>query len=410
MGEYYPHGHQLMFHAAADKIFIRAAICGTGSGKTLSGCAEALRRAVMYPGSVGYIFEPSYRMVTRVLISNTLETRLLLGRPLDSNPIITAYHRGDLFLEFTNGSRIYFQGLEDPERAEGPNIDWAMIDEGRLVRKLDDALHVIRRRLRGSDPSRAWKPALWLTTTPDAPGSTLHQFLEDPRTRHPDSMIFRWGVKDNIFLSDGYIKDMMRAHSGGYAERFIYGRFAAVASGSFEFDYTKHVLDYIDRTRLTKIVYGVDFGWTNPSAILAVGFDGDGRAYALDELYQNRLSDEQLIAEAQNMVSEYGDGEFICDSSEPQTIDKMNKAGLRASGNRSKRDDGIREVGSRFKLSEDKRYRLYIHSRCVNFISELQTYDADKKENDHLTDCSRYAILGGWRSPIQASSGKRKNW
>ena len=125
-----------------------------------------------------------------------------------------------------------------------------------------------------------------------------------------------------------------------------------------------------------------------------VGLDGDDRAYVLDEFYQNRVSDDILVQEARILMEKYGKGRFICDRSEPKTIEKLNRGtdeteGVRADPDKSKRDDGIREVGGRFKVLGDGKARLYIHERCTNLIAELQVYDAEKKVYDHAVDALR---------------------
>lgn len=78
----------------------------------------------------------------------------------------------------------------------------------------------------------------------------------------------------------------------------------------------------------------------------------------------------------------------------------MRRVDLWATGAKSKREDGIRDIGSRLQLSGD-RYRLYIHRRCVNLTSELQSYDPSKKERDHAVDALRYAL-----SEVGRSSGE----
>jgi phage terminase large subunit len=296
-------------------------------------------------------------------------------------------------------------GLDEPENAEGPNVDYIWCDEYRLVGgsgpsakgKQETAWRVINRRLRGSIPNR-YPVGLWFTTTPDAPGSVTHGKFEDPKTRIKNSVVYRWSIYDNPYLRESYLREIEASHSGGLADRFIYGRFATVASGSFAFDYTVHVKgDEWFRREFKRVVYGVDFGWSNPSAIVAVGLDGDGRAYVLDEFYQNRVSDEALLEEAIELNSTYGKGYFRCDRSEPKTIQVLKK-GVRAVADESKRDDGIREIGGRFKVQGDGKPRIYIHERCTNLIAELQVYDAERKEYDHAVDALRYALTTRKRS------------
>jgi len=132
---YRGHAKQCEFHDDAYRVFFRLVSCGTGAGKTLCGLAEDVRWCIELPGVVGYVFEPTFRMVERILIP-TLESDLLLGRPLEANGLIRSFNRGTMKLEFANGSVLWFASLEDPERAEDLNIDFAHVDEARLVRNL----------------------------------------------------------------------------------------------------------------------------------------------------------------------------------------------------------------------------------------------------------------------------------
>lgn len=404
---YVPQPQQLEFHAGAGIWFLRGLSCGTGAGKTLCGLAEDIRWALKYPGSVGYIFEPSYPMVRRILLP-TLESPLLLGSPVEANPNVKEYNKAEARLDWRNGSRWYFVSLEDPERAEGPNVDYAHIDEARLVRHFDLAWLTIIRRLRGSGRCQTpLTPAVWITTTPDSPGSDLYNVLENPETRGRNVKLLRWSIYDNAKLPKSFIDEIVRTHTGGLADRFIYGRFAAVAGGSLPFDSSLHVRT-ADRGHLQFVRYGVDFGWTNPTAILAVGFDGDARAWVLEEVYERHMTAEDIVRRLLEMSAraKYGPGQIMCDASEPETIAKMRLANLDARPYTFKRDDGLREMGGRFAKAGDGRPRLFVSPACVNLISELLEYRDDVKERDHAVDALRYALpLAEPTGPVQVRRG-----
>jgi phage terminase large subunit len=357
--------------------------------------------AIHYPGSVGYVFAPNYPMVKRNLIP-MFSSKWFLGTPIESCPLVADWNRSDMKItlrETYGNSEIWFVSLDYPERAEGPNLDWAYVDEARLLYDdFETAWKVILRRLRGSGRCLIDCPTgAWVTTTPDAPGSVLFKTFEGtPEEKAYNSRVFRWAIYDNPYLSKEFIADIERTHTGGLADRFIWGRFADVAAGSFAFDSTIHRIDttLFNKDVIKTVSYGVDFGWTNPTAAVAVGFDGDGRAYVLDEVYQRQMRTEDLIASLKEMIGTHGNGMVMCDSSEPKTIAQLARVGIQARGNESKREDGIRELGGRFRVAGDERPRIYISRSCVNLISELQTYSAEKKENDHAVDALRYAIMG----------------
>jgi len=406
---YYPNaGKQREFHSDRYKVPYRAIFAGVGSGKTIAGVFEDVSWCLENDGIVGYIFEPTYKMVRRTLIP-TLEHPKILGAPLDANPVVADFKHGDNCILFENGSILWFGSLEEPNMAEGPNIDFIHVDEAQYVRYFDKAWEVILRRLRGTGRFPPSRQAAWVTTTPPAllPGDRLYEFFEDPETRNPLSKVYRWGLWDNPHTSDRYKQEIVASHHGSLAKRFIEGKFAPAGTGSFDFDFKIHELQALPQKKdLHDIVYGLDFGWTNPSALVAVGFDGDDRAFILDEFYQNRVQLETIIEEAKLMQERWGVGPIYCDRSEPQSIDAIRRSGLLARPDKSKREDGVHDLGGRFHVQPDKRPRIYVAKECVNWIHEVMVYDADVKENDHAMDATRYAIMG--HNPSSLTVGRAK--
>ncbi len=71
---------------------------------------------------------------------------------------------------------------------------------------------------------------------------------------------------------------------------------------------------------------------------------------------------------------------------------KLCRAGLDAKPYTFKREDGLRELGSRLTLGSDGKPRQFVIKRYVNLISELLEYREDVKENDHATDALKYSL------------------
>ncbi len=362
----------------------RAAIGGTSSGKTYLGGFELIRLCSNFLGIESVAFSPTFGMIKRNVIPVLKE---LLGGNLNKHPLVHKFNKSDMVLDWESGSTTWFNSLEYPERSEGQSLDLVWVDEPRLVRHLELALMVIQRRLRGSPTGRAmgFSPKGYLTTTPDYPGSELHDFCENPEKRHPHLKLFRMPLQDNAEnLPENFIENIIRTHQGGLADRFIEGFFANVEAGSFQYDYAIHTQGFKEPDRRTTSVrYGMDFGWTNPSAILVIKIDGDGRAYVVEEVYGRRLSMDQLSAYLHRLYEAHGEGPVICDRSRPDSIQSLVDQGIDAVPDKSKRDDGIADLGGRFKDAGDGRPRIYISPECVNLIDELQTYDEDLKVRDH---------------------------
>lgn len=392
-------GKQDDFHKDRYEVFARLISAGTGSGKTRAGAQEAWLWTHECPGSVGLLLAPTFGMIKRNLVP-TIEK--VIGDKLTRHPYVENYNRSEGKITWQNGSVWWLLSLNEPERVEGINADWEWADEFRLVggsgpsskKKQVVAWDTLIRRLRGSKPGR-YPTGVWVTTTPDEPGSLLHTKFENPHLRIPSSKVYRWTIFDNPFLPRHYIEEVKRSHveGTGLYNRFVLGLFASVAAGTFNFDSTIHCYQkHIPRDYFHEIVYGVDWGWSNPACILAIGLDGDNRAWILEEFYKSRAPLEEIAKIALEMQKRWGEGRFYCDRSEPRSIEYLCQEGLEASADKTKRDDGIRELGSRFPVQEDNRARIMIHEDCVNLIAELQVYDENVKQYDHAVDALRYGL------------------
>ena len=143
---------------------------------------------------------------------------------------------------------------------------------------------------------------------------------------------------------------------------------------------------------------GVDFGYTNPCAVLTVLYK-DGNYYVSQELYKTGLTDIEVAeyVAAGNFNRVYPDPE------NPAGIEEMRRKRINVREVMKGKDSiehGINKVRELFKAE-----RLFIHKSCINLITELETYsygDAVSYKNqsekpidqfNHAIDALRYVIM-----------------
>ena len=144
--------------------------------------------------------------------------------------------------------------------------------------------------------------------------------------------------------------------------------------------------------------FGLDFGYTNdPSALFAGLISKERREiYVTDELYKKALTNNKLAEEIKNMG--YGKERITADSAEPKSIDELYDLGLKGISGARKGKDSINN-GIQFIQG----YKIIIHPRCVNFLTEISNYTWAKDKFDkpinkpidmfnHLMDAMRYAL------------------
>ena len=160
-----------------------------------------------------------------------------------------------------------------------------------------------------------------------------------------------------------------------------------------EFSREKHLYEVLSAGAGDKIA-GIDFGYVNPAAIMEIYWNGE-KLWVDDEWYKTSRTDAQIAeyVASCHYQSVYPDPENAAGIEELRRHDVNIREVKKGKGSIVEGINMIREL----LLNK----RLFINKRCVNLISELESYayDEDKKsevpikENDHAIDALRYVVL-----------------
>jgi len=131
-----------------------------------------------------------------------------------------------------------------------------------------------------------------------------------------------------------------------------------------------------------------DLGLADPRGLAA-----SIQPVVLDEVYESRLTDDDLAREVTALQERYGEGIVYCDPAEPGSIETFRREGLDAI-------DADNDVTPGIKTVTQHDHDLRVHARCQNVINEFGMYqyrdggDSDRvrKQNDHAMDALRYAL------------------
>jgi phage terminase large subunit len=201
--------------------------------------------------------------------------------------------------------------------------------------------------------------------------------------------------KDNPFIPKDVVDEIERLKDADENYWLIYG---LGQKGNMNDTIYTHQ-QYCNELPEGETVYGLDFGYNNPSAMVKVVFK-DGAVYAKEMLYENKLTTNDLVERIKAMnISPYD--EIFCDAAEPKTIEELCRCGLNAKSADKDVREGIRKV---------KSMPLFITNDSENLIKELKNYkwktdknnkklDEPVKFNDHLVDALRYSVFTKLKAP-----------
>lgn len=301
------------------------------------------------------------------------------------------------------GQKILFRGLDEPLKLTSITVDvghlcWAWIEEAYEITKESD-FDTLDESIRGQVTGDLFKQ-ITLTFNPWNEGHWIKKKFFDIES-NDDILAKTTNYLCNEFLdiSDLRLFERMKKENPkrykvaglgewGISEGLIYENWEEI-----EFD-IQEILKIPD----IESAFGLDFGYTNdPSALFAGLISKERREiYVTDELYKKALTNNKLAEEIKNMG--YGKERITADSAEPKSIDELYDLGLKGISGARKGKDSINN-GIQFIQG----YKIIIHPRCVNFLTEISNYTWAKDKFDkpinkpidmfnHLMDAMRYAL------------------
>lgn len=340
--------------------------------------------------------------VTQFLIARRLlrykNKRLLVTRKYNPSLKQTAYSlmlewlqkfkvkyeekKSEQLINLPNGSEILFRGMDDAEKIKSSEFNYIWMEEATEF-TMQDFLQ-LRLRLRRANAGQ--RNQMFLTFNPVSSWVTDY-FLKQEQE---DVGILQTTYKDNIrFLDDDYVKALedLANQDLSFYQIYALGQVAELKNKV----YNNYVVVKDLPSSYDEIIYGVDFGYNNPSVILEIGIK-DGNIYIIKELYKTHLTNSELIEEMKTFV--HANSDVYADAAEPDRIKEIEQAGFNIFGSNKKKKDGIDFL---------KRKKIYIHENCINTIEEIKNYKykEDRQGNvleepvkfkDHAMDAMRYAV------------------
>lgn len=371
---------------ALDTHRFRVVCCGRRFGKTTEASEEIKGKALSKPSRIAYI-APTYQQARDIAWEQL--KRELLPITIQANE-----SRLEIRVKTLKGgeSLIILRGWESIETLRGQQYDLIVIDEVASMRNF--WLHwqeVIRPTLTDTKGE-----ALFIST----PKGFNHFYdLFNQQAQDADYKSFHFTSYDNPYIPKEELdKARLELTEDRFAQEYLADFRKTEGLVYKEFNRAIHV--YRDQVIQATSSFGaLDFGFTNPCAILSFNTDSDLKYYVTHEFYKTGKTEDEIA----EYVGAQGFNYVYPDPESASGIATLRKRGINIREVTKGKDsirNGINKVRELFKQN-----RLLIHESCSNLIWELETYSyPDKKdmrnenenpidENNHAVDALRYAIM-----------------
>ena len=155
------------------------------------------------------------------------------------------------------------------------------------------------------------------------------------------------------------------------------------------------------------VIYGLDFGWTDPTALVKVHKKGK-TLWVQEVIYEQHLTSEDLSVKMENLKIPKN-STIYGDSASPMAIEELQRLGWRNLRKADKGPDSIKTG-----ISKIHSYQVFADPNSKNLVEEYYNYSyrqgTDKPQDsfNHIMDGLRYAVLSLQEGPRYAAVGKRK--
>lgn len=301
---------------------------------------------------------------------------------------VSKHNKTEQIYTFSNGSSVEFLSADSVDKLKGPGRDILVLNEATELSK--EVYLQLSMRTRGK---------IIIDFNPEDNDHWVYDLINKP-----ESILIKSTYKDNPFLPQSQIdtiEDMINVDEN-YYKTYVLGE--RPTSGSRIYTHFKQYSDEIDSNNY---VYGLDFGFNHPCALVKTTVDGN-KVYVKEEIYQSKMTTSDLVERMEQLGIDKR--KYIyCDSARPEVIEELRRAGY----TRATKSDKSVKAG----IDKVKSMEIFINVNSENLWKEYRLYswkthndtilDEPVKLNDDGMDAMRYAVhtynKGGGYNPFYAN-------
>ena len=340
---------------------------GSRSSKTYSLCQLLTVWCLQNPNKVVSIVRKTFPALRATVMRDFFEVLKDLNLYEKSS-----HNMSENIYRFPNGSLVEFFSIDDEQKVRGRKRDIGWCNEANELWFEDFQQLNMRTEYK-----------LIFDYNPSDSSSWLYELPKD------ESVLIKSTYKDNPFLPESIkrqIEDLKRTDEALY-QIYALGEKAISKTNIF------NTWDFIPKRpeRFTNFVYGLDFGYNHPTALMRV-YWCDGDIYIEPVIYESYLTTSELIERFKQLNIEQT-VDILADYSRPEIIAEMQNAGFNVNNANKNVKSGINAVKT-FKVwcQEDdnlkKEYNNYKWKKVGDNIT-----DEPVKLYDDAMDAVRYAVM-----------------
>ena len=290
-----------------------------------------------------------------------------------------------------------FTSIDDPEKIKSTEYNYIHMEETNEF-TYDDYM-ILKLRMSGKE-SPGERNQMYLSLNP----SQKYGWINDKLLPQKDVKVIHSTYLDAIkFLPLSYVKwlEGLKDEDASYWQVYGLGLFAEIKGMIHKL----HIIPSLPKEPV-ETIYGLDFGYVNPNALLQIDIDMENMSLYLTELlHQTGMTNKDLKDKRKLLIPEkHKDREIYADSAEPARIEEIYHEGFNIQKSDKSVADGIDCVN---------RFKLYSTNDSPNANSEIRGYkrkvdragkvlEEPVKFNDHCPNALRYAVFTHLRDRLLA--------
>jgi phage terminase large subunit len=285
-----------------------------------------------------------------------------------------AWHQADGYYQLGSNLIEWFS-IDDETKVRGRKRDYLFINEATEVSNEEYTQLVLRT---ADMIVLDLNPSLWQSWIYDLEG-------------REDVSYNITTYKDNPFLPDIQVQEIEKLQERDPNLWRIFGLGLKGLPTKMVFTHHQH---YYELPKDVKLLgYGIDWGYSDPSTLVAV-YKNEGGIYVEEKLYLKNVTIPDFIYKIKDLGISLND-DFIADSANPQAIEELRRNGINCKP--------VKKNSILHGIDLLKRNNLYVEVTSKNLINEFQSYiwKTDKNGNNldepvdkdnHLIDGIRYVL------------------